>query len=552
MPRPLHANTPSLELRHFTNREKEQDVLRRVLDIKPGTPLPVVMFYGIGGTGKSWLLRKLRDQVPCLTPTALLDFEPRSGGTPFHTDSSRSLAYLRAQFHKTECPQFDLAYAWLRHKEGIKDEPMLKGSGPAGFMLEAIEEAAHKALEGIPLVGKFLNKIAEKLKEKTKGSRLERWLAEKTGQADFLWLRGASAQEIYPQLARRLLTDLAEGLPECVNQQCRGVIFLDTVEALRQGIPGDAQGHERESWVRELLAPDSPLLLIMTGRDRVRWADVDPDFADTRFLEQHLVGGLSEADARMFLSNCGIAGKPLQDAVLRSSIDTETETSSGTERGYHPFSLGLAADAIVLEQARGIVTNPESFDISAGDTARLAQRFLKSLANPAHELWVKRLALTPRFDEEAARAAYSDSRGVEQDTAWQGILRYSFVRETDEPGFYTLHVRMREALSDRSTESAAVHTFWQKYWQGRSKSESDDWAGLAWYHQFCLDELIAIKAWMDLIAKLRKSLKMVEHYHVLSWWEPTGILDVEGLDAKTASMLIDLSGEIIEATLGLE
>jgi hypothetical protein len=134
MPRPLGPiTTPSQELRHFTNREQERDVLRRLLALPAGEPLPVVMFFGVGGTGKSWLLRKLRAELPAKIPSALLDFEPSSGGTPYHTDQSRALAELRRQLSSLECPRFDLAYSWLRFQEGMKDEPLLRGKGLAGM-----------------------------------------------------------------------------------------------------------------------------------------------------------------------------------------------------------------------------------------------------------------------------------------------------------------------------------------------------------------------------------------------------------------------------------
>lgn len=89
-----------------------------------------------------------------------------------------------------------------------------------------------------------------------------------------------------------------------------------------------------------------------------------------------------------------------------------------------------------------------TFDTAPGDTARLAQRFLKSLNDPAQEVWVKRLALTPRFDEAAARAVFSPVPGAPQDAAWQALLGYSFVRVTGEPGWWTFHARMSDALAD--------------------------------------------------------------------------------------------------------
>jgi hypothetical protein len=71
MPRSLASGpSPTQELRHFTNREQERQVLSRLLSLPSGNPLPVVMFYGVGGTGKSWLLRRLRADVPPEIPTA--------------------------------------------------------------------------------------------------------------------------------------------------------------------------------------------------------------------------------------------------------------------------------------------------------------------------------------------------------------------------------------------------------------------------------------------------------------------------------------------------
>jgi hypothetical protein len=91
MPRALaSAPSPSQELRHFTNRDHERCVLGRLLALPPGQPLPVVMFYGVGGTGKSWLLRCLRADWSSELPSALLDLDPQAGGAPYHTDYSRA------------------------------------------------------------------------------------------------------------------------------------------------------------------------------------------------------------------------------------------------------------------------------------------------------------------------------------------------------------------------------------------------------------------------------------------------------------------------------
>ena len=47
-----------LEQPLFINREKELQAFRRLLDLPAGQPLPLLMFHGDEGMGKSWMLRK--------------------------------------------------------------------------------------------------------------------------------------------------------------------------------------------------------------------------------------------------------------------------------------------------------------------------------------------------------------------------------------------------------------------------------------------------------------------------------------------------------------
>jgi tetratricopeptide (TPR) repeat protein len=353
-------------------------------------------------------------------------------------------------------------------------------------------------------------------------------------------------QEIYPQLVDRFLLDLAENLPARSGRACRGVLFLDTAEALRIGLLGEAKIHQREQWLRDLHRTDSSVLLVLAGRDQLSWADADRAYRDRRYLEQHLVGGLSQRDSRIFLQSCGITNPSLQQAVLRVSVDTETAVTE-TNAGYHPFSLGLCGDTLRNEPG----ADPASFDMAPGDVTRLADRFLKSLVGPAYEIWVRRLALTPRFDEPAARAAFSASRDVNQDAAWQYLGSFSFVRAADEPGWWTLHFRMRQALTEAYPDRAAAdHQFWQDYWQRRRGNETDDCAALAWYHQYALQPKEALKAWSVLAKNCRNAHRMAAHYKLLDWWEPTRLEEEAPASPEAAAQLRCLGVELASATLG--
>ena len=68
--------TPASELRHFTNREDERTMFLRHLEAPLGSSVPVLMFYGVGGSGKTWLLRHLQEILSSRQiPSARLDID---------------------------------------------------------------------------------------------------------------------------------------------------------------------------------------------------------------------------------------------------------------------------------------------------------------------------------------------------------------------------------------------------------------------------------------------------------------------------------------------
>ena len=139
------------ELKHFTNRNHELWVFRRNLDQPTGSSPPVLMLFGVGGIGKTWLLKRFRGSLgdPPAVPSARLDLDPTIGGRSFHNDSSYALAEIRRQLN-VECPRFDLAYAMMRYKQGAGDEPLLKQSGAAKTAWELTIEFGQAAASGIP------------------------------------------------------------------------------------------------------------------------------------------------------------------------------------------------------------------------------------------------------------------------------------------------------------------------------------------------------------------------------------------------------------------
>ncbi len=548
------------QMDRFTNRDIERARLKELVTATPGSPLPVLMFYGVGGAGKTLLLERFRNELDgSKVPWAKLDFDPQAGGGAFHTDSAEALIRLRSQFgDRVTCPTFDLAYAFTRFKQGQDTAPKFHGGDAAGFALEFLLELGDAALADVPggnLVTFCAGKLGGPLKKRLAESAHAQALMDRISGEDFRYLRGCTDQDIYPELARRLIEDLNTGLPERPRCQCRGVLFLDSFESLRRNMSDTLQQREFEGWVRELARPESRILLVIAGRDRLDWESVGLAFAAPDRLEQRLIGGFSESDARIYLQKCGIKTQALRDAILRVCEESMPGESGGIP-SYHAFSLGLCVDAVKEERERGTEPAPESFDLEPGSMDQLAARFLKSLPTDAMQHYLRLLARTPVFDRDAACAALRDPAIHAQTAAWERLIRFSFVQPAQDAGWFRLHPIMRECLNAESVpgqldeDAKTDHEFFSAYWNGRSESALDAPAALAFYHGFNLSPASARRAWEAQAKSARKELNMSRYLHLLTWWPPLNLLELKVPSREIASELVHFANECLDASVG--
>ena len=274
-----------------------------------------------------------------------------------------------------------------------------------------------------------------------------------------------TTREIGDKLIDYLAEDLRESLETHLHHAVRAVLFFDTFEGVGAGLQNEEQQRLREQWVRDLAANFDFALTVVAGQNRLTWDEADRNWAD--HLDQHLIGGLSETDARRFLAGFAV-GVALQDAILA----TAKETDGG---GYHCYSLGLCADIVAAERRKGQEPLPETLQFRPQDWEVLARRFLKSLDSDTERRWIERLALTPPFDEAAARATFSAQPSVAQDAEWEILPDYSFVAPL--PGaspWFAIRAQMRWALENQRSASPRVkkdHEWWRNWNEVASISE---------------------------------------------------------------------------------
>ncbi len=542
----------------FTNRQDELLLFQKYLKADWNARLPVLMFHGAAGVGKTLLLERFRQEADKANlPFAHLDFEERSGGVSCFSDPATALAALRSQLG-VACPRFDVAYAVVRRKEDKKAQPTNPAARDMQFAIDMTSEMAQVAIN-MPVIN-----VASWLALKASSPRWKQfentphgeWLKSLPGNQYLSAITRLDAREIQPLLSEFLLLDLHERFPYKLGC-CRGVIFLDSFEALHAHAPATDLRHQREHWVRELYATDTPVLLVIAGRDRLTWEEADKDFADPTYLQQHKVRGFSEQDARDYLAKKKIDVQALQDAILVASVvapPAPQGTQPADQHGYLPLDLALAADCTRAAAHTDQPLQPADFAKSPrGKESGLTSLFLRYL-DPTEAQWVVSLAATPRFDEEAAKAAWSTPDSVQRNAAWKAIQRYSFLFPLPQ-GWWTIHPRVQESLrqtqAGNNQQHRKTHEFWQSHWRSRATRDDDHFAALAWFHHDCLDPAEALKHWQSLAQRARADQRMTDHYHLLEWWGPTGL---EGKAPKTedaANALIALALESWNAAVGL-
>ena len=533
MPKPgSRTHTPSDEMARFTDREGQQATFQRHLH-SVNEP-QVLVFYGVGGTGKTWLLKKLQEQVPDGIPWAYLNFDVSDFGKRYVDDPVAAFQSIKQQL-SVPTPRFDLALAILHKKQGHLTE-----SGSAVPWLDVGSELVSGMLPGAGPILKMLSKSAL---SRLEGSQLEKLLASVTGKNMVIELRKMTDQEIHHELLKYLSEDLTVSLPPHLNRAVTCVIFLDTFEAVGAGFQNIEHKRSNEEWIQNLTAQCPFALVVIAGQNRLSW-DEDPDWAE--HLDQHLVGGLSKEDARQFLKRCDITSASLQDCIL--------STSKESTGGYHCFSLGLCSDIVANERNAGREPEAESLRFNPQDWDKLARRFLKSLASDSERTWIENLALTPRFDEAAARWAYCSERSAAQTAAWKNLHGYSFVERLPGSDWSSIRAEMRTALRNQPSAQERVredHQRWRDYWSIRSKSAVDVAASLAWYHSYSLDPSEAMNAWQKLAENARISVpaRMREHYGLLQWLEPLGLFEGHQYTEIEAKVLRQWGNEQLDASL---
>lgn len=279
--------------KEFINREAPRQVFYDTLGGK--SQQKVIMYYGIGGIGKSSLVKNLKEYTK--EQGALfssVDFDDPAFRSPY-----KALIELEKNL-RIPLPHFDIAITLCF----LKRNPETL-SGDIGLPSEVSREAIkiyRVAGQSNGLTG--VNGLIDQLYSSSAWRKI---LAPEM-QTHLNLIEDMSANEIEEYLPIFFAYDLANHLAG--NEIARCVLFFDTYELLWHNKHSDMDRFRCDEWIRKLAEKLGTVIFVLSGRERADWQLVDVfwenqisfvplDLLDGKFAEQYLdICNITEPDIR--------------------------------------------------------------------------------------------------------------------------------------------------------------------------------------------------------------------------------------------------------------
>jgi formylglycine-generating enzyme required for sulfatase activity len=308
----------------FTDREELIAAFERNLAHKQPEEHRVLVFYGDGGIGKTTLLQKLEQLHRQRCPQALMGRLDLAGAD---TTSPDLLLYrLRRLFPTIPFPSFSLAlaeYGRRFHPEqvyGSDRKELLQGAGPyADVLAGGLEVLGQLSGVGLAVSTMKAAAMAQRQLSDWVQRRAEPWLQRS---------QSLSEEQMLAQLPLQWASDFRQAISTQLDQDWDvaityngppPLIAFDTYETLwHSGMGRSGRRREpRERWLVDLVSELPEVLWVIGGRDRLSWEGYDKAWG--KACEQHLVGQLSDEDARSFLVKRGIKEPAIVEKILRQA-----------------------------------------------------------------------------------------------------------------------------------------------------------------------------------------------------------------------------------------
>lgn len=401
-----------LPAKGFINREAPRKVFYDLLGSNPPFGKNVIMYYGIGGIGKSSLIKNLKEYTKKQNVLfSSVDFDDPAFRSPY-----KALISLKKKI-STTFPHFDIAVTLCFIKKN--PEFSFRDNGLPN-------EISRKVL-------KLLQSSDVSLYNSTSGLVAQIYEAfddefglDESMQKPLEALEECSAANIEEQLPIFFAADLYRHM--VIEELDKFVMFFDTYELLWEEGRGAENKLRNDAWIRALAGMDmlNNVIFVLSGRERLQWELDSKMWLDKVHLAQLDV--LTPNFAKRYLSLCQIEDEPIQNSIIKAS-------------NGHPYYLDLCVDTYYkLKNSNNVVT----LDCFEGGFQEIQELFFESLAK--NEVEALRALSVPRFyDYEIFKLLNSHFHTGYSMTNFDNFNAFSFIKH-ESSSKYIIHKLMRDEI----------------------------------------------------------------------------------------------------------
>ena len=378
--------------------------------LEDGDYFKVMSYYGLGGIGKTALLKQLYISHESKPLTWIrVDLESSEIQAPV------DVLYLIYRVSGVRYFPFEFALGLTWERKGVSIHDIRNRLVALDGVWSAIGDTALSTLPGAVDFSKIL-RFSDKLADAVR---------KKHHEADVKGIQLMSDSE----RERSLPGLLAQGIEAHVRKKRqRLVVSIDPLDNLTAKPGFSNQGDQSQEWLIDLIGESQCGLWLLAGREKLRWHEDISDW--NQVMEQHLVGVLSEEDSARFLRSVRVTEPKSVAAIVESS------------KGV-PMTLDLAASLYLTKKEKGLEPQPGDFlDTADG----MLKQYLSHL-DKDHAKAIRCLALLDEFDYELAAAAlrsWSIQVTVDElDAICNSIMA---LRLEGGPAQYRIHRLVREPV----------------------------------------------------------------------------------------------------------
>ncbi len=410
----------------FLDRDKaRKEFWNRYEMVDKAGDFQIVMYYGLGGMGKTSLLHEIEREIEDKKINAIWEHYDFSDGHDPVTVLKTISKDLKEKY-KFSFPV--LSYAlysyYLKCGEDPNSPEVDKIIDDIPFLRESF--ALCNVIPGVGSITEpleyFINKLSSTVHAQKK-AKIREYIER---------INNATKEKIHDDIPLIFVNELNENLDKYKSGRPVFILMFDTYERLVNELSLVGTPKENDLWLRDdvegILLRIDKLLCVFAGRETLKWSESDPDW-DNEVLAQIEIDTLDTENSKNLLQAYGITDKQIIAKICK--------VTQGV-----PLYLDICIDIYNNAKSSGKEISPDLFE---NKIDKMAQKLMTYMDDAEKDV----LYLLSCLGRWSSEEFYEINRILDQNSVnasiYNKVLELTFVRKDENS--YFIHQTMQEILA---------------------------------------------------------------------------------------------------------